>query len=390
MEQQKKTVAQKIHSRKMTPPPALIYRVLGGIWKMLFMKKYGVEVEFKTDFRKEKGPYILVSNHASRADYIFTGVPLLPNTYNYVAGYNEFHRSHLSLVFKLLRVIPKKNFTPDIYTIKEVSRVLKAGGRVVIFPEGMSSISGANQPVAIGTGKFIKHFNLPVYYAVIKGGYLTCPKYNLKDRYGKVKVTFDKMFTPEELIELSPEQIEDRMNELLYHDDYKWNKQEKIAYKNDGNIADDLQDLLYWCPKCGKEFTIADIKNFATTEDSKCDKVHSSCIYDCTVAVNYEQACTIVKTVYQEEFPSEIIKEYDEEDEKERIWYKYHTTDGDLGIRFKNRVIELKFFGNFKPFNPELLFKDEDITKKRLEDSKIIHAWGFKYAIKYLNIIAEL
>ncbi|MBE5753585.1 MAG: 1-acyl-sn-glycerol-3-phosphate acyltransferase [Clostridiales bacterium] len=256
MEKQKLTVAQKIHSRKMKTPPAFIYRVLGGIWKMLFTKKYGVEVEFKTDFRKEKGPYIVVSNHASRADYIFTGVPLLPNTYNYVAGYNEFHRSHLSLVFKLLNVIPKKNFTPDIYTIKEVSRVLKSGGRVVIFPEGMSSISGANQPVALGTGKFIKHFNLPVYYAVIKGGYLTCPKYNLKDRYGKVKVTFDRMFTPEELAELSPEQIEDKMNRLLYHDDYKWNKQEKIAYKNDGNIADDLHDLLYWCPKCGKEFTM--------------------------------------------------------------------------------------------------------------------------------------
>lgn len=256
MEKQKLTVAQKIHSRKMKTPPAFIYRVLGGIWKMLFTKKYGVEVEFKTDFRKEKGPYIVVSNHASRADYIFTGVPLLPNTYNYVAGYNEFHRSHLSLVFKLLNVIPKKNFTPDIYTIKEVSRVLKSGGRVVIFPEGMSSISGANQPVALGTGKFIKHFNLPVYYAVIKGGYLTCPKYNLKDRYGKVKVTFDKMFSPEELSALTPEQIEDKMNELLYHDDYKWNKQEKIAYKNDGNIAEDLHDLLYWCPKCGKEFTM--------------------------------------------------------------------------------------------------------------------------------------
>ena len=256
MEKQKLTVAQKIHSRKMKTPPAFIYRVLGGIWKMLFTKKYGVEVEFKTDFRKEKGPYIVVSNHASRADYIFTGVPLLPNTYNYVAGYNEFHRSHLSLVFKLLNVIPKKNFTPDIYTIKEVSRVLKSGGRVVIFPEGMSSISGANQPVALGTGKFIKHFNLPVYYAVIKGGYLTCPKYNLKDRYGKVKVTFDRMFTPEELSALTPEQIEDKMNELLYHDDYKWNKQEKIAYKNDGNIAEDLHDLLYWCPKCGKEFTM--------------------------------------------------------------------------------------------------------------------------------------
>lgn len=144
------------------------------------------------------------------------------------------------------------------------------------------------------------------------------------------------------------------------------------------------------CSICGKKFNINDVKNFATTEDSKCEKVHSSCMYDCIVALNYQEACSIVKTVYQKEFLSEIIKEYDKEDEKEKIWYKYHTTDGDLGIRFKNKVIELKFFGNFKPFNLENLFKDEDVTKKRLEDSKVIHAWGFKNAVKYLSMVAEL
>lgn len=144
------------------------------------------------------------------------------------------------------------------------------------------------------------------------------------------------------------------------------------------------------CSICGNKFTINDVKKFATTEDSKCEKVHSECFYDCIVALNYQEACTIVNSVYHEEFSSEIVKEYDEEDDKERLWYKYHTTDGDLGIRFKNRVIELKFFGNFKPFNLENLFKDEDITKKKLDDAKIIHAWGFKYAIKYLSMVAEL
>ena len=252
----KLTVAQEIHSRKINKPPTVIYRILAGVWKMLFMKKYGVTVTYKTDIRKDKGPYILVSNHASRADYIFTGVPMLPNCCNYVAGYNEFHRSHLAFVFKLLRVIPKKNFVPDVYTIKQVSRVIQNGGRVVLFPEGMSSISGANQPVAIGTGKFIKHFGVPVYYSVIKGGYLTTPKYNLKDRFGKVEVTFDLMFTPEQLKTLTPEQIEDKMNELLYHDDYAWNKEKGYEYKNDGNIAGGLHTLLYQCPKCGKEFTM--------------------------------------------------------------------------------------------------------------------------------------
>jgi hypothetical protein len=120
----------------------------------------------------------------------------------------------------------------------------------------MSSISGANQPVAIGTGKFIKHFNVPVYYTKIQGGYLTSPKYNLKDRYGKVKVTIGQMFTQEELNTLTPEEIEARLNEKLYHDDYAWNKKQKIAYKHDGNLAKDLETLLYYCPKCGNEHTM--------------------------------------------------------------------------------------------------------------------------------------
>ena len=292
MTKEKQTVSQKIHARKIKRPPAFIYRVLGQIWRILFMKKYGVEVEFKTDFRKEEGPYILVSNHASRQDYIFTGVPLLPNQYNYVAGYNEFHRSHLSFVFKLLQVIPKKNFVPDVYTIKQVSKVLNAGGKVVLFPEGMNSISGANQPVAIGTGKFIKHFNVPVYYALIQGGYLTCPKYNLTDRYGKVKVTFDKMFSKEDLEKLSPTEIEDKMNELLYHDDYAWNKKEKIAYKNDGKIAEGLHDLLYWCPKCGKEFTM-----FGEGDTIRCTSCGNGAkLADTYEMIPFDENCVIPET----------------------------------------------------------------------------------------------
>lgn len=292
MENKKQTVAQKIHARKIKRPPSFIYRVLGQIWRFLFMKKYGVEVEFKTDFRKEKGPYIVVSNHASRQDYIFTGVPLLPNQYNYVAGYNEFHRSHLAFVFKLLQVIPKKNFVPDVYTIKQVSKVLNAGGKVVIFPEGMNSISGANQPVAIGTGKFLKHFKVPVYYAVIKGGYLTCPKYNLTDRYGKVKVTFDKMFSEDDLEKLSPTEIEDRMNELLYHDDYAWNKKEQIVYKNDGKIAEGLHDLLYWCPKCGKEFAM--IGEGKTIRCTACG--NGATIADTYDMIPFDDTCVIPET----------------------------------------------------------------------------------------------
>ena len=252
----KTSVADSIRARKAARPNA-IYSVLGGVWKAFMYKKYNVHYTFKTDFRNETGPFFFISNHASRLDYIFTGVPLLPLKMNYVAGYNEFHRSHLALVFKLLRVIPKKNFTPDIHTVREIGRVIKSGGGVCLFPEGMSSISGANQPVAIGTGKLLKHHRVPVYYSVIRGGYLTSPKYNLRDRLGHVEVEFDQLFTPEQLEAMSPQEIEDTINRAIYHDDYAWNKIHKHRYDIGENGAEHLEDLLFWCPKCGRQHTMA-------------------------------------------------------------------------------------------------------------------------------------
>lgn len=251
----KKTLDQKLHSRKLKKP-GILYIILGYVWKLLFYKKYNINVTYKTDIKKVKEPFILLSNHASRLDYMFTALPLLPKKFNFVAGYNEFFRSHLAGIFKIMNVIPKKNFTADIYTIKEVSRIIKKKGNIILYPEGMSSISGANQPVAVGTGKFIKHFKLPVYYSLIKGGYLTSPKYDLNERLGRVEVEYDILLTPEEIEKLSATEIEDLINKTLYHDDYAWNKEQKNHYKVGSTIAHNLHHLLYWCPKCGKEFTM--------------------------------------------------------------------------------------------------------------------------------------
>ena len=287
----KQTVAKSIRSRKITPPNA-IYNILGTAWKLFMYKKYNVHYTFKTDFRKESGPFFLISNHASRLDYIFTGVPMLPRRMNYVAGYNEFHRSHLSLVFKLLHVIPKKNFTPDIYTIKEISRVIREGGAVCIFPEGMSSISGANQPVASGTGKLFKHHKIPVYYSVIRGGYLTSPKYNLRDRCGYIEVEFDRLFTPEDLESMTPEEIESAINRAIYHDDYAWNKVQKHHYDIGENGAEDLEDLLFLCPKCGRKHTMATKGN--TVFCRECG--NGATLTDTYELIPFDDTCVIPET----------------------------------------------------------------------------------------------
>lgn len=285
------TVEQRIHARK-AKSPGLAYSILGRVWRAFMYKKYNVHYNFKTDIRKAEGPYILISNHASRLDYIFTGVPMLPVKMNYVAGYNEFHRSHLSGVFKLLRVIPKKNFVPDVHTIMSVDRVIKSGGRVCIFPEGMSSISGANQPVAVGTGAFLKRYKVPVYYSVIKGGYLTSPKYNLNDRLGRVEVEFDLLFTPEELEALTPEEIESRVNSAIYHDDYAWNKEAKNHYRIGENGAEHLEDLLFWCPRCKREHTMRGEGN--TIKCTVCG--NGATLTDTYELIPFDSECVIPET----------------------------------------------------------------------------------------------
>ena len=252
----KPTLAEQLHARKLRKPPKLIYCMLGYLWKLLYFKKLGVQVEMKADPRKEKGPYIVVSNHASRLDYIYTGAVLLPDTLSYVAGYNEFFRSHLAFIFRLLQIIPKKNFTPDIYTIKEVARILRSGGRVILFPEGMSSIGGGNQPCAIGSGKLLKHFGVPVYITKISGGYLTSTKYCLDERPGEVHVSVDRLFTPEQLKNMSAEELQLALDVAIHHDDYEWNQSAKVRYDGKGNMAYQMHTLLYRCPRCGKEFTM--------------------------------------------------------------------------------------------------------------------------------------
>ena len=274
-----RTLEEKLHSKAIKRPNRLIYNFLGYFLKLTVARKYHTKVTYIDDPRKEKGSYILLSNHASRMDYIFTAVPLLPHTFNFVVGYNEFFRSHLHGIFSLLHEIPKKNFTPDLYAIMEMKRVINKGGRLTLFPEGMSSISGGSQPVALGSAKLLKFLKVPVYVANIKGGYLTSPKYNLKERKGPVEVSFKKLFGKDEINKLSEEEITNILNKEIRTDDYAYNLEKKNLYKSD-KIAENIEQLLYKCPKCGEEFT-----NFSGDNFIECDKCHNKVMMDNTYKI---------------------------------------------------------------------------------------------------------
>ena len=245
------TIAQKL-ARRQAKKPGFLYDILVKGVIPILSKSVSPTFTYKARPGEDKGPFVLISNHASRVDYLYTAPVCWPRRLNYVVGYNEFFLWPTCILLNGVNVIPKKNFTPDVHSIKQMIGIIRQGGCICIMPEGMSSITGMAQPVMPGGGALLKKLGVNVYYTKISGGYLANTKHYLKQRNGKTEVTVDQMFTPEELAALTPLEIEDRMNRLLAHDDYIWNKEKQFAYRDKGDgMAAELDTLLYLCPKCG-------------------------------------------------------------------------------------------------------------------------------------------
>lgn len=258
----KETLQEKLARRKYKIPNKFVYCTLNKLIINPFLApKFHPTYHIIDNINDYKGPCFLIYNHQSRMDYIYIAQATYPRPLNFVVGYNEFFRSHLQFIFKLIHNIPKKNFNSDVASIRAMNQIIKQNGVVCIAPEGMSSITGHSQPIALGTGKLLKHYHIPVYMVKLKGAFLSNTKVCLDERYGKVDVTLHRLFDEEQLRNLSVEDIENKINEELWQDDYEWNKKERIRFDMKGNSCSHLHDLCYHCFKCHKDFTMFGEKN---------------------------------------------------------------------------------------------------------------------------------
>ena len=259
---QQLTIAEQLIKRDYKIPTNFVWFLYGVITRSPFFgPKYHPTYKVIDDINKYKGPAFIIWNHQSRRDYLFLKNLIAPHKFNMLAGYQEFFRKKFVWLFKQAQVIPKKNFTNDPKSIRAMDRIIKSGGTIAFAPEGTSSIFGHNQPIVPGTGRFLKYYHVPVYFMKLEGAYLTSPKTITHDHLGKVYATLSLLFSSEDLLKMSPQEIDDKINETFHHDDFKWNKIHHIKYGCKGKAAEGMDDLFYKCPKCGKELTIEANKN---------------------------------------------------------------------------------------------------------------------------------
>jgi 1-acyl-sn-glycerol-3-phosphate acyltransferase len=123
----------------------------------------------------EEGPAILASNHASYLDPPLVGVSCRKDIY-YLTRKSLFEKPVFGPLLSQLNTVPIDRDRGDVAAVRAILHLLKAGKRVVVFPEGTRSSDGNLQPARAGVGLIIAKSLAPVVPIRIFGSYAALPR----------------------------------------------------------------------------------------------------------------------------------------------------------------------------------------------------------------------
>ncbi len=233
--------------------PRWYFKILIYIVAPLFCLFNRCKVKTDKAVKKIKGPYFILATHHAFIDFAQLAYGIMPRTTNWVMAIDEFRRGEW--LMRGVGGIPKRKFTHDISTAKNILHCLKQLKQsCAIYPEARYSLVGLNERLDGAIGKFCKFAGVPVVMCKSYGNFINSPQWS-KHPYRKIKqeANIYLLFTPEELKELSAEQIQERIEKAFEKDEYKWQAQNNLHTKCKKR-ADGLYRILYKCPNCGTEF----------------------------------------------------------------------------------------------------------------------------------------
>ena len=249
----KKDLKARLVKRKVKPPNPVLMTI--GMWIVgLMNKRYGAEFSYDYDPKSiQNKPTVLLSSHASRLEFVYTVYGFGRKDINVVCGYQNILKKGLFHLFIKLGVISKYLYQPDFMCVKNMLRVLKRGGAIGLFPEGIQSTSGSTHPINPATAHFIKSCKANVVVSTTKGAYLATNRYSGDRKKGYIGVHYTHLFTPEMLTELTEEEIYVRLLEAISYNDFAFNKTARHKYVGKLSNAAGLDKILYKCPDCEAE-----------------------------------------------------------------------------------------------------------------------------------------
>jgi 1-acyl-sn-glycerol-3-phosphate acyltransferase/uncharacterized protein YbaR (Trm112 family) len=252
----------------MKRPNPFLYLPLGFLVKIFAIIK-GQRIMVKSIIKR---PAIILSNHTSFYDFIYTTAAMYPARVNYLGAKKYFHDPLTAIFMKIDRAIPKSLMQVDPKAIRSALKLLQNKGILAIFPEGQISATGTSLQPAYAIAKLIKKASVNVYIVKHKNAYFVNPPWSNKTFRGRVETEKKLIIDKDELEVLTNDEIYKVIVDNLFFSSSNYNKEKRYSYKMQ-NIAN-LENMIYQCPDCLHEGLVS------SHDRLKCPKCHHELVYD--------------------------------------------------------------------------------------------------------------
>jgi 1-acyl-sn-glycerol-3-phosphate acyltransferase len=163
-----------------------------------FRAFYGLRIEGREHLVTE-GAVLVAANHQSYLD-----PPLLANLYDtpmYFLARKSLFRGFCNWLYRQWNAFPLDQEKPDLAGLKHIIRLLKAGQRVAIFPEGARTWDGCIAEAAPGVGFVAAKSGALIQPVRIRGAFEALPRGTSFLRASRISITVGPAIrlTPQEL-----------------------------------------------------------------------------------------------------------------------------------------------------------------------------------------------
>lgn len=143
----------------------------------MFGRKFTIE---KINMEELRPPYLLLSNHMYFIDFKICAVATWPHRVNNVVSIDGYHRR--PFLMEWIGAICTRKFTADIYLVKSISKVLKRGDILCMYPEARYTPCDTTAYLPESLGKLIKLNKVPVVTMIHHGNHLDFPFWNWRKK----------------------------------------------------------------------------------------------------------------------------------------------------------------------------------------------------------------
>lgn len=169
---------------------------------------------FNPTYIPKKGGFLLVSNHQSFVDPMFSATPISRQCC-FAARDSLFKIPFFGRFVHSFNAIPLKRGQADLTAMKIFIEKLRDGFGLVLYPEGTRTSDGKIAEIKPGFCLLARRTNVPVIPAVIDGAFERWPRHKKFFSPGKVFVIYGKPIPPQIIVELGDRQFAKYLTKLL-------------------------------------------------------------------------------------------------------------------------------------------------------------------------------